>query len=54
MRSFSPLPPVYLGYDVTVTGATTGIVWGTGVYTHDSNIATAAVHAGPSHPARLL
>ena len=34
------------GYDVTVTGATTGIVWGTGIYTHDSNIATAAVHAG--------
>ncbi|HSV30763.1 MAG TPA: LCCL domain-containing protein [Atribacteraceae bacterium] len=29
-----------------VTGAVSGSVWGTGVYTDDSNLATAAVHAG--------
>jgi hypothetical protein len=29
-----------------VTGATGGAVWGTDVYTHDSALATAAVHAG--------
>jgi hypothetical protein len=29
-----------------VTGSTDGEVWGTGVYTDDSNLATAAVHAG--------
>lgn len=29
-----------------VTGATTGSVWGSGVYTDDSSLATAAVHAG--------
>jgi hypothetical protein len=29
-----------------VTGNTTGAVWGTGVYTDDSTLATAAVHAG--------
>jgi hypothetical protein len=29
-----------------VTGTTTGSVWGTGVYTDDSSLATAAVHAG--------
>jgi len=29
-----------------VTGAHTGSVWGTGVYTSDSSLATAAVHAG--------
>jgi hypothetical protein len=29
-----------------VTGATTGTVWGSGVYTGDSPLATAAVHAG--------
>ncbi|EKE19486.1 MAG: hypothetical protein ACD_8C00151G0002 [uncultured bacterium] len=33
--------------DVVVTGATTGATtWGSGPYTDDSNIATAAVHAG--------
>ena len=35
-----------LAYDVTVTGRTTYAVWGTGIYTNDSDIATAAVHAG--------
>ncbi|HKB38604.1 MAG TPA: LCCL domain-containing protein, partial [Gemmataceae bacterium] len=29
-----------------VTGATTGTVWGTDIYTDDSDLATAAVHAG--------
>lgn len=29
-----------------VTGSTSGSIWGTGKYTHDSNLATAAVHAG--------
>ncbi|OYT93923.1 MAG: hypothetical protein CFE43_00885 [Burkholderiales bacterium PBB3] len=29
-----------------VTGSTTGGVWGTGTYTDDSNLATAAVHSG--------
>lgn len=31
---------------VQVTGAIGGSVWGTGVYTSDSSLATAAVHAG--------
>lgn len=30
----------------TVTGATSGSVWGTGIYTDDSVLAAAAVHAG--------
>jgi len=30
----------------TVTGSTTGSVWGSGVYTDDSSLAAAAVHAG--------
>ena len=29
-----------------VTGNTTGPIWGTGVYTSDSRLATAVVHAG--------
>ena len=33
-------------FQFTVTGATTGAVWGTDVYTDDSAVATAAVHAG--------
>src|SRR5437660_8058831 len=33
-------------YYFDVRGATTGSVWGTDVYTYDSNLATAAVHAG--------
>jgi hypothetical protein len=32
--------------DVSVTGATSGSVWGSGPYTRDSNIGVAAVHAG--------
>ncbi len=31
---------------IRVTGTTTGNVWGTGVYTDDSTLAAAAVHAG--------
>jgi hypothetical protein len=31
---------------IRVTGATDGEVWGSGVYTDDSNLAAAAVHAG--------
>jgi hypothetical protein len=33
-------------YVVTLTGATTGSIWGSDVYTDDSDLATAAVHAG--------
>ncbi len=33
-------------YQFTVTGAERGAVWGTDVYTDDSTVATAAVHAG--------
>jgi LCCL domain len=33
-----------------VTGATTAIIWGTGTYTTDSQLATAAVHAGVLKP----
>ena len=33
-------------YEFTVTGATAGAVWGTDVYTDDSSVAAAAVHAG--------
>ena len=33
-----------------VTGATTAIIWGTGMYTTDSQLATAAVHAGVLRP----
>jgi hypothetical protein len=29
-----------------VTGSTRGIIWGSDVYTDDSDVATAAVHAG--------
>ncbi len=33
-----------------VTGSTDGTVWGTGIYTIDSDLATAAVHAGLVRP----
>jgi hypothetical protein len=33
-------------FQFSVTGATTGAIWGTDVYTDDSSVATAAVHAG--------
>ncbi len=33
-------------YTYSVTGSNSGSVWGTGTYTADSDIATAAVHAG--------
>ena len=35
-----------------VTGATTGSVWGTGPYTLDSGLATAAVHAAKARSTR--
>src|SRR5689334_559273 len=49
-----PDPGTVLGYRgkinkvfyFEVTGATTGIVWGSGPYTDDSSLATASVHAG--------
>jgi len=34
----------------TVTGATNGSVWGSGIYTDDSSLAAAAVHAGVLMP----
>jgi hypothetical protein len=37
-------------YYFRVTGATAGSVWGTDVYTGDSTLATAAVHAGALKP----
>ena len=33
-------------YYIPITGFTSGSVWGTDIYTDDSNIATAAIHAG--------
>jgi len=33
-------------FQLSLTGARTGTVWGTDVYTDDSDVATAAVHAG--------
>ncbi len=33
-----------------VTGSTGGTVWGTDIYTDDSSLATAAVHAGLLRP----
>lgn len=33
-------------YEFQVTGANAGVVWGTDVYTSDSNFGSAAVHAG--------
>lgn len=35
---------------IRVTGTTDGFVWGTGVYTSDSDLSTAAVHAGLAKP----
>lgn len=37
-------------FDVEIIGQSDGYVWGTDVYTDDSNIATAAVHAGLVKP----
>lgn len=39
-------------YYFEVTGGTTGTVWGTGIYTDDSSLATAAVHAGVLQPGK--
>lgn len=33
-------------YSFTVTGSNSGGIWGTNIYTDDSNVAVAAVHAG--------
>ncbi len=38
--------PVGATYYFRVTGETTGSVWGTNIYTGDSSLAAAAVHAG--------
>ena len=40
-------------YLYTVTGSTDGSVWGTDIYTDDSSIAKAAVHAGALLPGEL-
>jgi hypothetical protein len=37
-------------FTFNVTGATTGSVWGTDLYTNDSSLAAAAVHAGVLQP----
>ncbi len=37
-------------FEFIVTGATSGAVWGTDIYTDDSNVAAAAVHAGVLEP----
>jgi hypothetical protein len=42
--------PIGATYYFRVTGETTGSLWGTGTYTGDSSIATAAVHAGLLKP----
>ena len=36
----------YQNYTFTLTGSTSGSLWGTTIYTDDSNVAVAAVHAG--------
>lgn len=33
-------------YSFVLTGANSGSIWGTTIYTDDSNLATAAVHSG--------
>lgn len=38
--------PCFADYDVTVTGTTGGNIWGSGPYTSDSVISSAAVHSG--------
>lgn len=42
--------PVGATYYFRVTGAAEGIAWGTDVYSGDSNLAVAAVHAGLVKP----
>ncbi|HKB39573.1 MAG TPA: LCCL domain-containing protein [Gemmataceae bacterium] len=37
-------------FSFDVTGQTDGAIWGTDVYTSDSSLATAAVHAGKVRP----
>ncbi len=37
-------------FEVTITGKLDGLVWGNGIYTSDSDIETAAVHAGIVKP----
>lgn len=41
-----PTGPVFVGNSVEVTGTTEGVVWGKDIYTADSNLGAAAVHAG--------
>ena len=38
--------PCFADYDTTVTGTTGGSIWGSGPYTSDSVISSAAVHSG--------
>jgi hypothetical protein len=40
-------------FEFKVTGATTGTIWGTGVYTDNSHLGTAAVHAGLLEPGEM-
>jgi len=42
-----------LSFQVQVVGTTSGSVWGSGIYTDDSSIAAAAVHAGLLKPAEI-
>jgi len=44
--------PVGAAYYFRVTGAADGSVWGTDVYTGDSSLAAAAVHAGLVRPGK--
>jgi beta-lactamase regulating signal transducer with metallopeptidase domain len=48
MAEFAP----FIGHTYTfnVTGDSTGLVWGTDLYTNDSSLAAAAVHAGVLQP----
>ncbi len=47
LRDLIPGPhPEGSSFDVEILGGTEGTVWGDGVYTDDSNLAAAAVHAG--------
>ena len=60
-RNVSPFPEKFtniasfrgqnnVAYYFYLTGSSAGRVWGTGIYTNDSNLAVAAVHAGILNP----
>lgn len=42
----APNPPAGTVVYAQTTGSASGVIWGTDFYTHDSSVATAAVHAG--------